>query len=304
MSAVFVTDELGPRGRKRVRIATFVSAAAIIALVALALVRLGQQGQLEAELYTQLADIRVFRRLLSAFLFGNLSVASVSMALSLSIGLFLALGRLARSRWVHQPVGTFVEFFRAVPVLLFIFLIRFGLPEYGIRLPNYWFVVIALTCYHSSVLAEVYRAGILSLALGQREAATSLGMTYWQAMFLVILPQAVRRMAPAIISQLVTLIKDTTLAFIIGFGPEMLRDGQQLSQLFDNRLQTLTLVALIFVAVNYALSRFASWLERRQRRRYGAVRIEVAGGPEDLALGEEDDASREPRPAPSPAAGG
>jgi glutamate transport system permease protein len=287
MSALILTDELGPLGRRRVRIATIVSLLVIAGMVALALTRLGANGQLEPELYTDLFQWPVWRRLLTAFWRFNLSTASAAMVLSLSLGLMLALGRLAPSGLVNRPVGLFVEFFRAVPVLLFIFLARFGLPDYGIVLDNFWYVVIALTAYHSAVLAEIYRAGILSLSRGQSEAALSLGMTYWQSMRLVIVPQAVRRMLPAIVSQLVTIIKDTTLAYIIGV-PDMLREGRRIGEFLGNRLQTLTLVALIFILVNWLLSRTATTLERRARRRYGAASIEVAGGPEDLMATEEE----------------
>lgn len=286
MSAVLTTDELGPRGRRKVRIATAASLALIAAVAALAAMRLAQEGQFEPELYTELFQAAVWRRLLTALLRYNLAVASLAMALSLVIGLVLALGRLSRSAIINRPLGAFVEFFRAVPVLLFIFLANYGLPDYGIDLGTYGFVVVALTAYHSSVLAEIYRAGILSLPRGQTEAALSIGMTYWQMMLLVIVPQAVRRMTPAIVSQLITLIKDTTLAYIIGFS-EMLREGQRIAELLDNRLQTLLLVALIFIAINYALSRFASWLEARQSRRYGKGETTVPGGPEDLAVTEQ-----------------
>lgn len=286
MSNVLVTDELGPRGRRRLRFVTVAASLFLAALIAVALTRLAAEGQLEAELYTELAQGIVFERLLLAFVRYNLAVALTAMGLSLAIGLLLALGRLSRSAAVSRPVGAFVEFFRSVPVLLFIFLAYFGLPEFGIDLGRFGFVVVALTAYHSAVLAEIYRAGILSLSRGQSEAAYSIGMTYWQSMFLVVLPQAVRRMLPAIVSQLVTLIKDTTLAYIIG-TPDMLREGTRIAELLGNRLQTLLLVALIFIAVNYALSRFANWLERRQRRRYGGAVSPAPGTMEDATLIEQ-----------------
>lgn len=284
MSAVFTTDELGPRGRRRVRIVTAISVVAILGLLAVAVVRLAERGQLEVELYTDLIAWPVVRRLLwEGLILFNLRVAVLAMVLSLVIGLGLALGRLARSRWIHWPVGAFVEFFRSIPVLLFIFLIAFGLPRYGIDVGVFGFVVIALTCYHSAVLAEVFRAGILSLPKGQSEAASSLGMTYWQSMARVVVPQAVRRMTPAIVSQLVTIIKDTTLGYIVGRGyRDALRHGQQIAEFLDNRLQTLMVVAMVFILVCLLLSRTASRLESRQRRRFGAGSVEVKGGPEDL----------------------
>jgi glutamate transport system permease protein len=284
MSAAFATDELGPRGRRRVRVATAVSIAALLALGWVAYQRLASRGQFEAELYTDLLEPVVFERLLlDGFVATNLRIAVVATALSLTIGLGLALARLARNPLLHQPLGAFVEFFRAIPVLLFIFLIRFGLPEYGADFEPATYVLIALTCYHSAVLAEVFRAGILSLPSGQGEAATSLGMTYWQSMRQVIVPQAVRRMSPAIVSQLVTVIKDSTLGFIVAGGyRDALRQGQQIAEFLDNRLQSLLLVALIFILACYALSWVAARLEARQRRRFGAGAVRVEGGPEDL----------------------
>jgi glutamate transport system permease protein len=133
--------------------------------------------------------------------------------------------------------------------------------------------------YNSAVLGEVFRAGILSLDRGQGEAASAIGLSYWQGMRLVILPQALRRMVPAIVSQLVTLLKDTALGFIIGYE-ELLRRGQ-LTDIF-NPLQPLMVASAMYVAVNFTISRIARWLEVRQRRRLGAGSIDVAGV-EDLA---------------------
>jgi glutamate transport system permease protein len=131
------------------------------------------------------------------------------------------------------------------------------------------------------MLGEIFRAGILSLDRGQSEAAYAVGLTYWQAMFLVIIPQAARRMIPAIVSQLITLLKDTSLGFVITYE-ELLRRSRSTGEFFKNPLQTTVFVALIYIAVNFVLSRIARWLEVRQRRRLGAGAITVAGV-EDLA---------------------
>lgn len=297
MSAVFATDELGPRGRARVRLATIISLIAIAGILVVAVLRLAGEGQLEASLYTDMLEAPVWRRILwEGFVLTNLRVAVFAMALSTAIGLGLALGRLARSRLVHWPLGGFVEFFRSVPVLLFIFLTYFGLARFDIDIGDFGTIVIALTAYHSAVLAEVFRAGILSLPSGQGEAATSLGMTYWQSMRKVIVPQAVRRMTPAIVSQLVTILKDTTLGYIIGAGfSDALNQGQQIAELLDNRMQTLGVVAVVFILTCLALSRLAARLESRQRRRMGASSVRVEGGPEDLMALDEDAQQRERR---------
>lgn len=290
MSSAVLSDALGPRGRKRIRLYSILATVLLALLVAAALFRLGTEGQLEPELYTDLVDPAVFGRLGGA-LVETMQLAVTAIAIAIPVGLALALGRLARGMVVRQGVGAFVEFFRALPVLLLIFLSRFGLPQFGVDFSDFWFIVIALVAYNSAVLAEIFRAGILSLDRGQSEAAYTIGLTYGGAMRLVILPQALRRMQPAILSQLVTLIKDTSLAYIISY-PELLNTGGQIAEFLDNRLQTLGLVALIFIAVNYALSRAAARLEVRQRQRLGAGAIDVTGGPEDLVLVEESKEGR------------
>ena len=285
MSATAFTDVLGPRTRRRVQMASILSGLVLAALVAVALVRLASRGQLEPELYIDLVQSAVFRRLAEGA-WTTLRMAAVSMLYALVVGGVLALGRVSRNLPVRLGVGAFVEFFRAMPVLLLILFSRFGLPQLGLNFSNFTFVVLALTAYNGAVLAEIFKAGILSLERGQSEAAYAVGLTYRQAMAYVIVPQAVRRMLPAIVSQLVTLLKDTSLAYIIAF-PELLRIGRQIAEFLGNRLQTLTLVALIYIVVNYGLNRLAVYLEHRQARRYGG-HIEVAGGPEDLTLTEEE----------------
>ncbi|MBA2529043.1 MAG: amino acid ABC transporter permease [Euzebyales bacterium] len=285
MSSTAFTDVLGPRARRRVRMTSAVSALVLAALAVVALQRLAAQGQLQAQLYTDLLQGPVFTRLAEGLL-TTLRLAGVSMVYALVLGGLLALGRVSRNTAVRLLVGAYVQFFRAMPVLLLILFSYFGLRQAGLNFSTFTFIVLGLTAYNSAVLAEIFKAGILSLDRGQREAALAVGMRHWQMMSLVVVPQAVRRMLPAIVSQLVTLLKDTSLAYIIGFT-EMLRTGQRIAEFLDNRLQTLGLVALIYIVINYGLNRFAVWLERRQARRYGGA-IEVEGGPEDLTLTEAE----------------
>jgi glutamate transport system permease protein len=204
------------------------------------------------------------------------------MAGAMVLGGLMALARLARSRPTRWLAGIYVEFFRGFPLLLLILFSAFGLQRLGVDVPLFWYLVMALAVYNSAVLAEIFRAGILSLERGQTEAAYTVGLTYWQAMTAVILPQALRRMVPAIVSQLVTLLKDTSLGFFIQYE-ELLRRGQLTGGFDNNLLQALLVVAAIYIAVNLALSRLARRLEVRQRRRYGGT-IAVTGGPEDLVV--------------------
>lgn len=280
-AALVLADELGPKARRRVLIASVVSGALILGLVFLAYRRLDQNGQLDAEKWKPFTDWRVLKFFLGGL--GNtVKAAAAAMALALVVGGMLALGRLSRTRFVRWPSIAYIEFFRALPLYVLILFCGLGLPRIDIDLGPFRSLVMALALYNSAVLAEVFRAGILSLDRGQSEAAYAIGLGYWQAMGLVIVPQAVRRMVPAIVSQLVTLLKDTSLGFLI-FYEELLRRARINIDFTRQTLPSLVLVAVIYIAVNSTLSFVATRLERRQRRRYGAGRIEVAGA-EDVAV--------------------
>lgn len=261
-------DVLGPRGRRRVAIATVVSTVVVAALLGLALQRLGEKGQLDAEKWKPFTQWPIVKFLLLGLL-ATLKVAAVSMVLAMAVGSILALGRLARNAPVRWLAGAWVEGFRAVPLLLLIYFSARGLPRLDVHFSPFWLLVLALVLYNSAVLGEIFRAGILSLDRGQSEAASALGLRYWQSMRLVIVPQAARRMTPAIVSQLVTLLKDTSLGIVIPYE-ELLRRGQLVGdQPGKPILQSFFVVALVYIAVNLVLSRIARRLEVRQRRTFG-----------------------------------
>jgi glutamate transport system permease protein len=281
MTAPLLADALGPKGKRRVLIASVVCGLVIAAIVTVAVLRLADKGQLGASKWEPLTRWSVLRFLLGG-LVQTLKVAAAAMVLAIAIGALLGLARLSRGAVVRFPAVAYIEFFRGVPLLLLILFTAHGLPHYGIHLALFWYLVIALTAYNSAVLAEIFRSGILSLERGQSEAAFSLGLGYWQTMFFVVIPQAARRMVPAIVSQLVTLLKDTSLGYIIAYE-ELLRRGQSTGEFFGDPLQAVAFVAVMYIAVNFALSRVASRLEVRQRRRYRAGAISVTGA-EDLAV--------------------
>lgn len=281
MTASFLGDQLGPRGRRRVAVASVLSGVAVLAAVAVGVNRLTDNGQFDDDLWRPLRQWSVLRFLLAG-LVNTLKAASVAMVIALVVGVVMALGRLARNRPVRWLAGAYVDFFRAVPLILLIFFCFLALPREGINLSPFQALVLGLSIYNGAVLGEIFRAGILSLDRGQKEAASALGLGYWQAMAAVILPQAARRMAPAIVSQLVTLLKDTALGFVVGFD-DALRRARDTGTFYGNHLQAFVLMALCYILINLVLSRLANRLELRQQRRLGAGRIEV-GGVEDLAV--------------------
>jgi glutamate transport system permease protein len=227
-----------------------------------------------------LVEPEVIRFLLGG-LRNTLYLFAVSAVLTTIVAVLAALGRLSRSAPLRWLAGTYVELFRAVPLLLLILFSAVVLPDYGVDLPLFWYAVLGLVAYNGAVLGEIFRAGILSLERGQTEAAYAVGLSYWQAMGLVVVPQAARRMIPAVVSQLITLLKDTSLAFVISYE-ELLRRGRIVGEFANSPLQALLVVALMYIVVNFGLSQVARRLEVRQRRRYRAGAIIVTGGPEDL----------------------
>ena len=282
MTAPFLGDVLGPRGRRQTRILTGISAVLIIGFVVVALGRLADKGQLDEakwEPFTQWPVQKFFLQGLRT----TVEVSLVSMAGAMVMGTLLALLRLSQTALVRWTTTLFVEFFRGLPLVLLIFFCALGLPTYGLDFSVFWFVAIGLIVYNGCVLGEIFRAGILSLDRGQTEAAYSLGMGYWQTMLLVIIPQAARRMIPAIVSQLVTLLKDSSLGAAVAFE-EALRRARINGEFFNNPLQSLVVVAVLYIVVNFALSMLARRLEVRQRRRYKAGAIQVAGAGMDLAI--------------------
>ncbi|MEY2468957.1 MAG: glutamate transport system permease protein [Actinomycetota bacterium] len=279
MTAPVLSDALGPRARRRARIASLVASAVIAVVLFVAYRRLSDNGQLAWAKWEPFTQWAVLKFLLLG-LVATLKAASAGMAIAMVLGAALALMRLSRTAPVRWFAAAWVEFFRGFPLLLLIYFAFFALPDYGIDMSPFRALVLALSLYNGAMLGEIFRAGILSLDRGQTEAAYAIGLRYWQTMFLVVIPQAARRMLPSIISQMVTLLKDTSLGFVISYE-ELLRRSRSSGEFFKNPLQTTLFVAVVYIAVNFTLSRIAVRLETRQRRRLGASAITVTGA-EDL----------------------
>lgn len=279
MTAPVLADALGPRARRRVLAVSALSGLVIVFAVAVAIRRLSDKGQLDWARWEPLTQWAVLKFLFFG-LVATVRAAAAAMVLAIAVGAAMALMRLARFAPLRWFAAAWVEFFRGFPLLLLIFFCFSALPHYGVSITPFRALVLALTLYNGAQLGEIFRAGILSLDRGQSEAAYALGLGYWQTMFLVVIPQAARRMTPAIVGQLVTLLKDTSLGFVITYE-ELLRRSRSTGEFFHNPLQVLVFVALMYIAVNFALSRLAQRLEARQRRRLGASSIVVTGA-EDL----------------------
>jgi len=208
-----------------------------------------------------------------------LIAAGLSVLIALPIGAIFGIARLSDHLAVRIPAGVVVEFFRAIPVLiLMVFAKYFYINATTVAFDQValYAIVTGLVLYNGSVLAEVVRAGIQSLPKGQSEAASALGMRKTQTMTLIQLPQAVTAMLPAIVSQLVVIVKDTALGGVILGYDELLNQSRTVSNAYhNNTIATLVVIAVIFIVVNFALSQLASWLENKLRNRTKGSRATV-----------------------------
>ncbi|MCI2421875.1 amino acid ABC transporter permease [Saccharopolyspora sp. K220] len=260
----------GPVAKRRSLLSSLVVGALLLAVVAWVLVVLGAQGQLTAEKWAPLLDptndtFGPVWNLLGEGLVGTLTAAVLAMVFSLVIGTLLAMTRIVSAPWYRWGVVGVVELLRGVPVVIAVFYAFRVLPSLGLELSPLWFLVIGLTAYNSVIIAEVVRAGILALPKGQSEAAYAIGLRRSQVMASVLLPQAFRAMLPALISQLVVILKDTSLGFIVAYV-DVVRQAQVIIQNLNNPIQTYFVVAVLFILINYALGRLAIYTERRLSR--------------------------------------
>jgi glutamate transport system permease protein len=260
-------DHPGPRAKLRNLILTGVFGVGLLALLYWIYSRFDEKGQWAGTLWKPFTQKSTWFDYILPGLQHTLEAAVVAAALSLFFGMIFAVGRLSDHWWVRIPAGAVVEFFRAVPLLLLMFFIFFGVPYITEQpMSGFWAVVIGLTLYNGSVLAEAFRAGVHSVARGQSEAAYAIGMRKGQVMTHILIPQAARAMLPVIVSQLVVLVKDTALGYIISYS-ELLQLGvNNLSANYGNVVQAAIVAAAIYIIVNSVLTTFAGWLSKRTRR--------------------------------------
>jgi glutamate transport system permease protein len=300
-------DAPGPRARRVTAITSVLATVAVAALAYLLVVRpLAKLGQFSAEKWGPLVNPgneffpQVWQRLGQGFR-ATLIAAVLAIIASLVFGTALAILRLqlkalTRRRFtamarpaeyalrgliwfINGLTRLFIEVFRGIPVVIMIFFVWVGLPEFGISFQdNLPYLVIGLTIYNSVVIAEILRSGMEGLPGGQREAADAIGLTPFQTTRLVLLPQSFRIMLPALISQLVVVLKDTSLGFIIGYE-EILRVSGQVISILENPIQTYAGVAVIYISVNYALSKLAQYVQRRLARGPKTAGLDTAAKP-------------------------
>ena len=272
--ATVLYDAPGPRARRRALVGGVVATAVLVGVVALVLHRLADAGQLGTDRWGALVDPSTEEfpqvwRLLGLGLRSTLTAAGLAIVGSLVLGTLIGVARIMLPGPGRVPLAGLVELLRGLPVVIAIYLASRVLPDLGVDvgpLPGddgLWYLVIALVAYNMVVIAEIVRSGVASLPRGQREAGLSVGLTPGQTMRIVLLPQAFRVMLPALISQVVVVLKDTSLAAVLGIYPELLNRANRIAQNLDNPIPMFVTVGLVFILVNAALGRLAVWVERR-----------------------------------------
>ena len=261
-------DAPGPRARVRNWIATGVTVLVVVLVLAYIGYQLWTKDQLDWAKWEPFVTPNVWENYIIPGIEGTLKAAALSIVLAGILGVALGVGRLSTHSWISGPCAVFVEFFRAVPVLIMMIFAYFLYSRYDVFASEYSTlagVVTGLTLYNGAVIAEIVRAGVNALPRGQSEAASSLGLRWGQTMRSILLPQAITSMLPVLISQLVVVLKDTALGVAITY-PELVSQGTNIGAAFTNLLPALIVIAVLIITVNFALSSLAVWLEGRLRR--------------------------------------
>ncbi|MFC3299907.1 amino acid ABC transporter permease [Arthrobacter agilis] len=255
-------DAPGPRARRVILIGNIVGVLIALAILWWVVAALAERGQLTGSMWSPFLESRTWQFFILPGLLNTLQAAGISIVTAVAFGLVFGVGRLSNLAPVRWIAGTVVEFFRAVPVLLMMIFFWLALGRSGVVQPQdapFIAVIIALTLYNGSVIAELVRSGVHGLPRGQREAGMAIGLTRSQSLRTIEVPQALVAMLPALVSQFVVILKDSALGFIITY-PELLQYTRRLGVGEGNVIPSLLVAATIFIVINFALSTLATRL--------------------------------------------
>lgn len=287
-SASVLFDAPGPRARIRNWMITAIVILVTVVVLLAVLFQMIAKQQLTVAKWQPFLTADLWRTYVLPGVQGTLTAAAVSIVLALILGFILGVGRLSTHGLIRWLCAVIVEFFRAVPVLimmLFAFALYAAYDVFASRHLALAAVITGLTLYNGAVIAEIVRAGVHALPRGQSEAAFALGLTWGQTMRSILLPQAITSMLPVLISQLVVVLKDTAIGYVITFL-ELVRQGVQMGTAYSNLLQALIVVAVLIITVNFTLSWVATRVEARMRRsRRGPAPLETESVEQEGAPG-------------------
>lgn len=252
----------GPKTRRRTIIGTVASLILVGIGLALVVRQFYITGQLDAKYWAFFTQLHTWRYLLDGFV-GTLKVAAVAAVISLVLGVVLMFGRISKIKPLAFVARVIIDFFRGVPSLLLIYFFYLVIPQYGMRLPAFWMITLPVSLAASGVLAEVFRAGVNAVPKGQTEAALSIGLTHGKTMLKIVLPQALRIVVPSLISQLVVVVKDTTVAYVVSY-PDLMQNARVLITTHDAVVSVYLVVAVLYILVNYAINQLSINMARRR----------------------------------------
>lgn len=272
-------DALGPKGRRNSAIASVVSGAVILGVLAFAAVRLNAEGFFEASRWINPLDALVVKTTWIPAIQATLLAFALGSVLALLLGVIFGFGRISRFALTRWASTGYVQFFRSLPLVLLIWVSftidgHFGFTTevlgWSGEARRLTFLVLGLGIYNGAVLAEILRAGVAALPPGQAMAGQAIGLRHGQVQRLVVLPQVLRNMLPAVLAQLVILLKDTSLGYVITY-PELLHSAKIIGNDYGRSyLQALIIAALVYFVLAYALSKLVVFVERRLRKQTAA----------------------------------
>jgi glutamate transport system permease protein len=251
----------GPRTKRLTVIGTTISLALVAVGAALIVRQFYITGQLDAAYWSFFTEWNTWRYLLEG-LVGTVRVALVAAVISLVLGVLLMFGRISSFPPLAVLSRVVIDFFRGVPSLLLIYFFFLVVPQYGLQLPSFWMITLPVSLAASGVLAEVFRAGVNAVPKGQTEAALSIGLTPTKTMLRIVLPQALRIVVPSLISQLVVVVKDTTVAYVVSY-PDLMQNARVLITTHDSVVSVYLVVALIYILINFAINQLSIAMARR-----------------------------------------
>jgi glutamate transport system permease protein len=252
----------GPKTRRRVAIGTGVSLVLLVALIAFVIRQFYINDQLNPKYWSFFTRWTTWRFLLRG-MFGTIKVAIMAGVIAMALGLLLMLGRISPNKALSGLCHVVIDLFRSLPSLLLIYFFFLVIPKYGIKMPAFWMITVPVALAASGVLAEVFRAGVNAVPKGQTEAAMALGMTHGKITRKIVLPQALKIVIPSLVSQLVVVVKDTTVAYVVSY-PDLMQNARVLISNYDALVSMYFVVALIYIAINYATNQFSIYLAHRQ----------------------------------------
>ena len=251
----------GPKMRKRITIATIISLIALAALLVLIVRQFYITGQLKAKYWSLFTRYTTWR-FLGRGLAGTLEVALMSSVVSFAAGMLLMLGRISRYKILRWISTALIELSRGIPTLLFIYFFFLLAPQFGLKLPAFWKIVLPVSISAAGVVAEVLRSGVNAVPKGQTEAALSLGMRDGSVFFKIVFPQAFRYVIPALIAEIVIVLKDTTFAYVVNYA-DLMQNAKVLISNYDALLSVYLVVAVIYILINYLLNKLSVAIARR-----------------------------------------